>query len=114
MSESQRTQASGLTRLAANSRRAFSRRLLPEGLTATHVQVLVALLADGPTTSHELSGSLALHRSRVAVALGELDERGLVELEADPSRHKRTRATLNTEGLRAASEFVKRASPQVR
>jgi DNA-binding MarR family transcriptional regulator len=86
--------------------------MLSEGFAATDLGVrgsdyrLLAALADaGEASQAELASRAVLDRSDVAVAIAELEQKGLVERKPDPANRRRNIVSLTKDGSRALAEL---------
>jgi DNA-binding MarR family transcriptional regulator len=87
-----------LSRIGAILGEVGDERLAPAGLTARDYQILAVLDVDGPGSQHELAELIGKVPGVVVGAIDELETRGLVARERDPSDRRRSRVVLTRKG----------------
>jgi DNA-binding MarR family transcriptional regulator len=91
--------------------------LAKHGLRLPHFAVLTALSDFGSVAQHELADRLAINRSHLVGYLDEVEERGFVRRDRDPTDRRRQQVALTAQGrtqlrrlhevaLRSQAEFL--------
>lgn len=68
------------------------------GVRGSHYRLLAALADSGPASQADLGRSASLDRSDVAAIVAELEQKELIEREADPSNRRRKIVSLTAAG----------------
>ncbi|WP_055554199.1 MarR family winged helix-turn-helix transcriptional regulator [Streptomyces sp. NBRC 110028] len=87
-----------------------------EGLTPTQTSVLSRLSKDGPSSASGLAAAERVRPQSMALTLGALDERGLIERRPDPDDRRRQLISVSETGQafledkrRAGEEWLARS-----
>jgi len=87
-----------------------------EGLTPTQTSVLSRLSKDGPSSASALAAAERVRPQSMAMTLGALDERGLIERRPDPDDRRRQLISVSEAGhafledkRRAGEEWLSQA-----
>src|ERR1044072_2847945 len=97
-------------------RRRFRESYDTEGLTPTQTSVLSRLSKDGPSSASGLAAAERVRPQSMALTLGVLDERGLIERRPDPDDRRRQLISVSEAGhafledsRRAGEEWLARS-----
>jgi DNA-binding MarR family transcriptional regulator len=97
-------------------RRRFRESYDTEGLTPTQTSVLSRLSKDGPSSASALAAAERVRPQSMAMTLGVLDERGLIERRPDPDDRRRQLISVSEAGhafledkRRAGEEWLSQA-----
>jgi DNA-binding MarR family transcriptional regulator len=94
-----------LSQVGAHSSQRWQERLGPLGLGARSVLILRHVAADEGRTQSSLSASLAVPPSRIVAIVDELERRGLVERQANPTDRRANALRLTGRGRRLLDEL---------
>jgi DNA-binding MarR family transcriptional regulator len=86
-------------------RRLLERGLRERGLALVHHAVLTALSDLGPLSQQQLADSLDIDKSHLVRPIDDLEQRGAVTRERDPSDRRRNRVALTRPGSALVREL---------
>lgn len=101
--------------VARIGRRVLVESLAEHDLRLPHFAVLTGLADFGPLAQHDLADRLGLNRSHLVGYLDEIESRGLVGRERDPSDRRRQRVALTEDGcvlVRELQEVARRSQDE--
>lgn len=89
-----------LSQAAVRSHRLLTHALVEVDARGFEYRLLAALAEAGPSSQASLGRSVGLDRRDVAVTIGELEQKGVVNRSADPTDIRRNVVTLTPAGRR--------------
>jgi DNA-binding MarR family transcriptional regulator len=97
-----------LARVGAESRRRWTRALSAAGLRPAHFGVLMTLGATARASQRELGQAIGVDPRNLVAVIDELEQRRLVEREAQPGDRRRYAVRLTATGKNKLAELRRR------
>lgn len=94
-----------LARVGSESRRRWARTLVEEDLTPHHYSALIALDQRGAMSQQQLSQLLGIDPRNAVPVIDQLQSRGLVARNPDPTDRRRYAVTLTDAGIALLTEL---------
>lgn len=94
-----------LARVGSDSRRRWARTLLEEDLTPHHYSALIALAQLGVMSQQQLSHLVGIDPRNAVPVIDQLQARGLLDRNPDPTDRRRNAVTLTNRGKQLLTQL---------